>query len=60
MTDDLRAIVAIGSELLTWADLDHFLGLHPCKLVDSFFDGSIQVGDSILDLFLLWLVLKLV
>lgn len=60
LQNDLRVIVAIGSELLTWADLDHFLGLHLHKLVDSFFDSSIQVDDSILDLLLLWLVLKLV
>ncbi|GMN58685.1 hypothetical protein TIFTF001_027772 [Ficus carica] len=38
LQNDLRAIATSGLGLLTQADLDHFLGVHPQELVDSFFD----------------------
>ena len=47
LQNDLEAVFALGSGLLTQADLDLFLGVDLNKLVTSITGGLIQVSDSV-------------
>lgn len=60
LQNDLKSTAAVGLGLLTQTDLYCLFSQPLCQLVDSFSDGSVQVGDSLLSLLLLWLVLELV